>query len=212
MIAARHPQAWHSWRNAPTSHRRPESRGRGSRRVRPDGVIRSAEHHVRSSTRVGSGTRVRASWFVPGTAPRIYVHRRTDTKAVFGGYHDCLAGGVVDPGETPQETAIREVGEELGIFGTADQPLQLTEIARKSWDGEWKNSPLRCHLFAFELRYDGADGTSAQRDRRRLVVDAERTRRPPAGPVVAVRSGLTRAAGRLLLELNTAGTEHWWDL
>lgn len=74
---------------------------------------------------------------------------------MFGGYHDCLAGGVVDPGETPQETAIREVGEELGIFGTADQPLQLTDIARKSWDGEWNNSPLRCHLFAFELRYDG---------------------------------------------------------
>lgn len=90
-----------------------------------------------------------------GDGSRIYVHRRTDTKAVFGGYHDCLAGGVVDPGETPQETAIREVGEELGIFGTADQPLQLTEIARKSWDGEWNNSPLRCHLFAFELRYDG---------------------------------------------------------
>lgn len=74
---------------------------------------------------------------------------------MFGGYHDCLAGGVVDPGETPQETAIREVGEELGIFATADQPLRLTEIARKSWDGEWNNSPLRCHLFAFELRYDG---------------------------------------------------------
>ncbi|EQM31906.1 NUDIX domain-containing protein [Rhodococcus sp. WS1] len=90
-----------------------------------------------------------------GDGSRIYVHRRTDMKAVFGGYHDCLAGGVVDPGETPQETAIREVGEELGIFGTADQPLQLTEIARISWDGEWNNSPLRCHLFAFELRYDG---------------------------------------------------------
>ena len=37
-----------------------------------------------------------------GDGSRIYVHRRTDTKAVFGGYHDCLAGGVVDPGETPQ--------------------------------------------------------------------------------------------------------------
>ncbi len=29
---------------------------------------------------------------------RIYVHRRTTTKAVFAGMHDCLAGGVVDPG------------------------------------------------------------------------------------------------------------------
>ena len=101
-------------------------------------VIRSAEHHVRSSTRVGSGHASAGVLVRTGDGSRIYVHRRTDTKAVFGGYHDCLAGGVVDPGETPQETAIREVGEELGIFGTADQPLQLTEIARKSWDGEWK--------------------------------------------------------------------------
>lgn len=29
---------------------------------------------------------------------RLYVHRRTMTKAVFAGMHDCLAGGVVDPG------------------------------------------------------------------------------------------------------------------
>lgn len=86
---------------------------------------------------------------------RIFVHRRTESKAVFGGRHDCLAGGVVDPGETPRETAIREVGEELGIVGTAEAPLRLTEIARTSWVGSHRGGPLRCHLFAFELRYDG---------------------------------------------------------
>lgn len=86
---------------------------------------------------------------------RVYVHRRTESKAVFGGHHDCLAGGVVDPGESPRETAVREVGEELGIFGSAESPLALTEIARTSWDGTWNGRPLRCHLFAFELRYDG---------------------------------------------------------
>src|SRR3546814_6561764 len=56
-----------------------------------------------------------------GDGSRIYVHRRTDTKAVFGGYLDCLAGGVVDPGVTLQENEIRAVGEELGIFGTEDR-------------------------------------------------------------------------------------------
>ena len=46
---------------------------------------------------------------------RLYVHRRTLTRAVFAGMHDCLAGGVIDPGETPLATATRELREELGI-------------------------------------------------------------------------------------------------
>ncbi|MGC0364165.1 8-oxo-dGTP pyrophosphatase MutT (NUDIX family) [Rhodococcus sp. 27YEA15] len=86
---------------------------------------------------------------------RLYVHRRTDSKTVFGGLHDCIAGGVVDPGETPRQTAVREVGEELGIFGGEDDALNVTEISRISWDGQWNGYELRCHLFAFELRYDG---------------------------------------------------------
>ncbi|MEU7765734.1 NUDIX domain-containing protein [Nocardia sp. NPDC049190] len=85
---------------------------------------------------------------------RIYVHRRTDTKMVFAGMHDCLAGGVVEPGESPRDTAVREVGEELGIMlGRGDLPLRL--LASVSWDGDWQDRPMRCHLFAYELRYDG---------------------------------------------------------
>lgn len=81
---------------------------------------------------------------------RLYVHRRSDTKAVFAGHHDCLAGGVVDPGESAEQTARRELAEELGIGG-----VRLTPIARTSWDGNWAGRSLRCHLFAFETRYDG---------------------------------------------------------
>ncbi|WP_233531918.1 NUDIX domain-containing protein [Antrihabitans sp. YC2-6] len=81
---------------------------------------------------------------------RIYVHRRTDIKSVYPGMHDCLAGGVVDPGETIEEAAVRELAEELGITGVALRPL-----ADASWDGEWNDRPMRCHLFAFEARYDG---------------------------------------------------------
>ncbi|BDT99328.1 MULTISPECIES: NUDIX hydrolase [Nocardia] len=85
---------------------------------------------------------------------RVYVHRRTDTKLVFASMHDCLAGGVVAPGEAPRETALREVAEELGVTpdpaDVSPQPL-----ARVSWDGEWNGLPMRCHLFAYELRYDG---------------------------------------------------------
>lgn len=81
---------------------------------------------------------------------RIYVHRRSATKAVFAGHHDCLAGGVVDPGESPEQTARRELAEELGVEGVSLRPL-----AKVSWDGQWNARPLRCHLHAYETRYDG---------------------------------------------------------
>ncbi|TQF68392.1 NUDIX domain-containing protein [Rhodococcus spelaei] len=81
---------------------------------------------------------------------RIYVHRRSPDKAVFAGMHDCLAGGVVDPGESAEQTATRELAEELGVTGVA-----LTPLARIAWDGTWAGKPLRCHLFAFEGRSDG---------------------------------------------------------
>lgn len=81
---------------------------------------------------------------------RIYVHRRTDTKAVFAGMHDCLAGGVLDPGETPLQAATRELGEELGIDG-----VPLTVLGSVAWDGRWAGRPMRCHLFAYQARYDG---------------------------------------------------------
>ncbi|WP_174186504.1 NUDIX hydrolase [Nocardia barduliensis] len=89
-----------------------------------------------------------------GDGERVYVHRRTDTKLVFAGMHDCLAGGVVAPGEAPRETALRELAEELGV--TPD-PAELSPepLAAVSWDGDWDGRPMRCHLFAYELRYDG---------------------------------------------------------
>jgi len=80
---------------------------------------------------------------------RLYVHRRTTTKAVFAGMHDCLAGGVIDPGETPLQTATRELHEELGVVG---RPAPLASVA---WDGEWAGRPMRCHLFAFGIRDNG---------------------------------------------------------
>lgn len=81
---------------------------------------------------------------------RIYVHRRSARKRVFAGMHDCLAGGVMDPGETAEQTATRELAEELGVTGVPLRPL-----GRASWDGTWAGKPLRCHLFAFEIRHDG---------------------------------------------------------
>jgi 8-oxo-dGTP pyrophosphatase MutT (NUDIX family) len=50
-------------------------------------------------------------------AGRVYVHRRTDTKDVFPGLHDCFAAGGVQAGEDPSMAARRELAEELGVVG-----------------------------------------------------------------------------------------------
>lgn len=81
---------------------------------------------------------------------RIYVHRRSVDKAVFAAHHDCLAGGVIDPGEAPIDAARRELAEELGVTGVV-----LTPLATVAWDGRWQGHPLRCHLWAFEACWDG---------------------------------------------------------
>jgi 8-oxo-dGTP pyrophosphatase MutT (NUDIX family) len=64
--------------------------------------------------------------------------------------HDCLAGGVVDPGESPEQTATRELAEELGITG-----VPLTALTSIAWDGQWAGKPMRCHIFAYQIHYDG---------------------------------------------------------
>ncbi|MBC9249509.1 NUDIX hydrolase [Pseudomonas alcaligenes] len=45
------------------------------------------------------------------------VHRRTLSKAIYPGYWDVAAGGMVDEGESYAACAARELGEELGITG-----------------------------------------------------------------------------------------------
>lgn len=55
----------------------------------------------------------------------IYVHRRTDTKDVFPGAHDCWAGGVLLAGEDPLLGAERELAEELGVVGVPLVPLAV---------------------------------------------------------------------------------------
>lgn len=83
-----------------------------------------------------------------GDGDRVYVHRRTATKLVMPGLHDCWAGGVVAAGEDPAATAVRELAEELGVTG-----VPLTYLFTLRYDeGE---GGLRSHLFAFEARHDG---------------------------------------------------------
>jgi len=45
----------------------------------------------------------------------LFVQKRTMSKDIYPGYYDIAAGGVVLAGETYDESALREVDEELGI-------------------------------------------------------------------------------------------------
>jgi len=54
---------------------------------------------------------------------RLFIHKRTQSKDVFPGYHDIAAGGVVKQGENYRQSAERELFEELGIRG-----VPLTEL------------------------------------------------------------------------------------
>ena len=53
----------------------------------------------------------------------LYVQKRTMTKDVFPGYYDPAAGGVVLAGENYEESAQRELYEELGIRDVPLTPL-----------------------------------------------------------------------------------------
>ncbi|GAA0514424.1 NUDIX hydrolase [Saccharopolyspora subtropica] len=76
----------------------------------------------------------------------VYVHRRTDSKDVYPGMHDCWAGGVVAAGEDPDATARRELAEELGVRGVPVRFVFRTVHELGS---------VRFHGFLYEARWDG---------------------------------------------------------
>ena len=53
------------------------------------------------------------------SAGELCVHRRTLSKALYPGYWDVAAGGMVQQGESYAESAARELEEELGIAAVA---------------------------------------------------------------------------------------------
>jgi isopentenyldiphosphate isomerase len=86
------------------------------------------------------------SVLVRDAAGRIYVHRRTGTKDVFPGMHDCWVAGCLTAGEQPAEAAQRELEEELGIAGVVLVPLF------RQWYADDVTQHV-CH--AFTTTYDG---------------------------------------------------------
>jgi 8-oxo-dGTP pyrophosphatase MutT (NUDIX family) len=49
----------------------------------------------------------------------LYVQKRTPVKDIYPGYYDVAAGGVVMAGESYDESASRELNEEMGIKGVS---------------------------------------------------------------------------------------------
>ena len=76
----------------------------------------------------------------------LYIHKRTGTKDIYPGYYDVAAGGVVLNGESYEDCAQRELGEELGI---RDVPLVHLHDFYHEADGN------RVWGRVFSCKYDG---------------------------------------------------------
>jgi len=84
-------------------------------------VVDEQDRVVGSATREEMRRRClihRASYvLVFNSHDELFLHRRTQTKDVYPGHYDVAAGGVVLHGETYEQAAARELGEELGVRG-----------------------------------------------------------------------------------------------
>jgi isopentenyldiphosphate isomerase len=83
----------------------------------------------------------------------ILVHKRAETKDIWPGWWDVAVGGVVSPGETWVDAAVRELHEELGIEGGALEFLGI---------GAYRDSDVQLVAATFLCRTEGpfafADG------------------------------------------------------
>ena len=88
------------------------------------------------------------------TDGQVFVHRRSDGKDLWPGWHDCAAGGVIRPGEDPAAAAGRELAEELGVPvavpGAAPGAVLTPLLA--TW---YRDDETWYRAFAYELVWDG---------------------------------------------------------
>lgn len=108
---------------------------------RPTGEV-ATRAEVRARNLVHAATAI----VVRDPAGRVYIHRRTETKDVYPGRYDFAAGGVLQAGEDPYESAVREVAEELGVTGVDLRPLYETNYA---------DEHTRYHAYCYECTWDG---------------------------------------------------------
>jgi len=81
---------------------------------------------------IGRGTYI----MLFNSAGELCVHRRTLSKAIYPGYWDVAAGGMVQADETYAESAARELEEELGVSGvelTAHDHFFFEDTGNRLW-------------------------------------------------------------------------------
>jgi isopentenyldiphosphate isomerase len=89
----------------------------------------------------------RASYIlVFNSSDELFVQQRTLSKDIYPGYHDIAAGGVVVAGESYEESAARELAEELGV---KDVPLH------PCFDHYFEDDRNRVWGRVFRCRHDG---------------------------------------------------------
>lgn len=77
---------------------------------------------------------------------QIFAQQRTQSKDVYPGLFDLMVGGTVVSGETPEQNAVREVAEELGITGVPLYPL---------FQHHFKDEHTNSLIFLFACQYSG---------------------------------------------------------
>jgi isopentenyldiphosphate isomerase len=107
------------------------------------GTATRAEVRARNLPHAATGVLLRDG------AGRVLVHRRTTTKDVYPGRHDCFAGGVLAAGEDPATGAARELAEELGVRDVALRPVlrhwyrdEHTHYLAHVYEARWDGRPL----------------------------------------------------------------------
>ena len=94
-------------------------------------------HELRERGLIGRGTFI----LLFNSAGELCVHQRTLSKALYPGFWDVAAGGMVGRDETYAESAARELAEELGVSG-------VTLTAHERFYFEGPQNYLWCAVFS----------------------------------------------------------------
>ncbi|MBT3220340.1 MAG: NUDIX domain-containing protein [Proteobacteria bacterium] len=81
-------------------------------------------------------------------AGELFLQQRSRFKRIQPGRWDSSVGGHVDPGESYEEAAVREVGEELGVTLVAEELNHLHDYL-------WRTSVETEHVRTFRLAHEG---------------------------------------------------------